>query len=284
MTLDDLVLHPRTREMINKILNKMPHALIVEGVDGIGVSATAQAIAKHFTNHEFMILPKKKQKTEFVVDMEEGSVVIDDIRQLYTQTRVVQDTKQVFVIDTGAKSMTTGAQNAFLKLLEEPRDDTHFIIATHHADQLLPTIASRCQKLSLLPATDAQTQNLINQLGVLDSTKQTRLAFVGRGKPALIKRLVSDDEQYDARVRIMKDAKTMISGTNYEKLVTINNYRDKRADSLTLIDDMNYQLKTVLKSQPDGSIASTIARNLDIQSRISGGGNIRLQLMNGMLK
>lgn len=283
MTLDSLILHPRSREMIDKLMHKLPQALLLEGVDGVGVATVARAIAAAVGSQDFVTLPKKKVKNEFVVDMNEGSIIIDDIRQLYMQTRAGQSGKQVYIIDTGARSMTVAAQNAFLKLLEEPRNDVHFIIATHHADKLLPTITSRCQHLTLLPITDEQTDNMIAGLGVLDTTKQTRLAFVGRGKPALIKKLAASEEEYEARVNIMKDAKVLLSGKPYDKLVLINKYRDKRSDSITLLDDMNYQLKTIIKSQPDGKIAADIARNLDIQTRISAGGNIRLQLMAGVL-
>jgi DNA polymerase-3 subunit delta' len=179
--------------------------------------------------------------------------------------------------------MTHGAQNAFLKLLEEPRDDLHFIIATHRFDQLLPTIASRSQRLALQSVTDEQTAALIGQLGVTDDTKRARMAFVGRGLPALIHRLVEDDKLYENRVAIMRDAKALLGNDAYEKMTVIHRYRDSRANALTLLDDMNHQLRTVLRSNPDKRLVGGIERNLEVRARISAGGNIRLHLTTAVL-
>lgn len=278
MKLDALALHQRTRDLVAHLSTKLPQGLIIEGPTGSGVVTVAKALAESVGSPVFVIEPKKKTKGEFVVDPQEGSVIIDDIRRLYEQTRTKQPGRQVYIIDTGEKSMTIAAQNAFLKLLEEPHDGIHFIIATHRFDQLLPTVVSRCQSLVLLPITDDQTDDLIRTLGVKDQTKQTRLAFVGRGRPALIHRLAANDSLYEARVKIMVDAKTMLGADTYRKLSIIHTYRDNRGDALTLLDDMSYQLQTVIKNQPDSRFAKSIDKQLEARGRISGGGNIRIQL------
>ncbi len=281
--LNQLVLHPRTAKQLTHITHNLPHALIISGSIGIGVTQVAKAIAQAVGSPEFVVLPKKKSSTEFVVDMDEGSTVIGDIRLLYTQTRTRQPGKQVYIIDTGQKSMTVGAQNALLKLLEEPRSNVHFIIATHNLDQLLPAIVSRSQQLTLLDITNEQTTKYISELGVTDVTMAKRLAFVGRGRPALIKRLATDKAQYDARVTIMSDAKTILAGNRYEKITALQKYRDSRPDSLTLLGDMIYQLQIVLKSNPDRRLVADIEGYLKSSDRINAGGNVRLQLTAGVL-
>lgn len=281
--LGELVLHPQSKKLADLIANNLPHGLIVDGPTGVGVLTTARAIAEQAGASIFVIEPKKKLKGEFVVDAAEGSVIIEDIRRLYEQTRTTQSGKHVYIIDTGEKSMTHGAQNAFLKLLEEPHSDLHFIIATHRFDQLLPTIVSRSQRLSLQSVTPGQTMGLINDLSVSDDTKRARLAFVGRGLPALIRRLVQDDSLYETRVEIMRDAKAMLGENVYEKMTIIHRYRENRANTLTLLDDMNYQLKTVLKSTPDKRFVASIDRHLAIRAQVVAGGNIRLHLTTGVL-
>lgn len=281
--LSELVLHPRTAKQLTQITHNLPHALIIGGSIGVGVAQAAKAIAQAVGSPEFVVLPKKKSNTEFVVDMDEGSTVIGDIRLLYVQTRTKQPGKQVYIIDTGRKSMTVGAQNALLKLLEEPRNDVHFIIATHSVDQLLPTIASRCQQLTLRDITGEQTAEYIKELGVTDVTMSRRLAFVGRGRPALIKRLATDKELYDARVTIMSDAKVILAGNHYEKIIALQKYRESRSDSLTLLGDMIYQLQIVLKSNPDRRLVADIEGYLKSSDRINAGGNVRLQLTAGVL-
>ena len=281
--LNDLVLHPQSRRIAEKIAEDLPHGLIIDGPVGIGVRTVAEAIAKQIGAVAFVIEPKKKLKGELAVDLHEGSVIIEDIRQLYDQTRTKQNGKHVYIIDTGDKSMTHSAQNAFLKLLEEPRPGIHFIIATHQFDLLLPTIASRSQRLSLQAVTPEQTTELIGSLAIQDDTKRARLAFVGRGLPALITRLAGDESAYEARIAIMRDAKTLLGDDPYEKLVTIHRYREARGDALTLIDDMNYQLRTILRTQPKKQFVSNIERFLDVRMAIAAGGNIRLHLTSSVL-
>lgn len=275
---DDIALHPRTRALALKIADNLPHGLIIDGASGSGVVTVARAFARAVGSPEIVLYPKKKQKSEFIIDMNDGNIIIDDIRELYEQTRTKQPGQRVYVIDTGNKSLTVPAQNAFLKLLEEPRDGVHFIIATHRPDQLLPTIISRSQRLSLLPITIEQTQQLINELQVSDETKRARLTFVGQGRPALIHRLANDDNLYEKRVGIMTDAKTMISGETYDKLVVIHRYRDNRVDTITLLDDMNHQLQTIIRRQPDQRLVRDIERHLRTRDLIARAGNIRLQL------
>lgn len=54
-----------------------------------------------------------------------------------------------------AEALNTQAANALLKALEEPGDDILFLLVTHRSASLLPTIRSRCQRLTFgLPAPD----------------------------------------------------------------------------------------------------------------------------------
>lgn len=278
-----LVLHERTKKLVDHLSGNLPHGLVVDGPVGVGVRMVAEQLADSMGSPLLVIKPKKSVGGQLVIDEKEGSVVIDDIRDLYGQTRTKQPGAQVYIIDTGERSMTPAAQNAFLKLLEEPRPGLYFIIATHFADQLLPTIKSRTQQLSVLPISGSKTNEFIETFAIDDPTKKARLAFVGRGLPALIARLAGDDKAYDKRVMIMSDAKTMIGGTPYDKLATAHRYRENRMDAITLLDDMNHQLRVIIQKTPDPSYASAIARNLDARSRITLGGNIRLQLSRSVL-
>lgn len=60
---------------------------------------------------------------------------------------------RVFLIEEAA-ALQGASANALLKTLEEPPARTHFILATIAPEKLLPTIRSRCQRVSfaLLPA------------------------------------------------------------------------------------------------------------------------------------
>lgn len=58
------------------------------------------------------------------------------------------------IIISNVESMGKEANNAFLKLLEEPPDRVLFLLTTDNLDSLLPTIISRCQLISAPPLSD----------------------------------------------------------------------------------------------------------------------------------
>jgi DNA polymerase-3 subunit delta' len=57
---------------------------------------------------------------------------------------------RVVIVDP-AEDMNTNAANALLKNLEEPPPRTLFVLISHMAGRLLPTIRSRCQTIKLKP-------------------------------------------------------------------------------------------------------------------------------------
>ncbi|GIS05897.1 MAG: hypothetical protein CM15mP109_06530 [Candidatus Dadabacteria bacterium] len=57
---------------------------------------------------------------------------------------------KVFII-WNMQQLDNYGQNKLLKLLEEPPNDTFFILVTESLNSLLPTIISRCQISNLIP-------------------------------------------------------------------------------------------------------------------------------------
>ncbi|MFC1576113.1 DNA polymerase III subunit delta' [Candidatus Omnitrophota bacterium] len=83
-----------------------------------------------------------------------SSVGIERVRELIARANLkpYEGIRKVFIIDK-AHAMTQEAQNSFLKTLEEPPNDTTFILVSRSEAALLPTIASRCHviKFSVAP-------------------------------------------------------------------------------------------------------------------------------------
>lgn len=75
------------------------------------------------------------------------STGVDDIRSLISsaQQRPYGAKYRVFIMDE-VHRLSKAAQNAFLKILEEPPETTIFILCTTDPNDLLPTIRSRCTR------------------------------------------------------------------------------------------------------------------------------------------
>ena len=88
---------------------------------------------------------------------------------------------RVFLIGE-AKKMTIHTANALLKLLEEPEPNVIYILVASSEQDVLPTVASRCQKIRLNKMTVTDTvEFLIQETGVevLDATEMAKLAQAG---------------------------------------------------------------------------------------------------------
>lgn len=85
----------------------------------------------------------------------EEKLGIEQARQIkdFLSLKPYQGSSQAVILIC-AENLTPDAQNALLKVLEEPPEGTIFILGASSEDQLLPTVLSRCQIVNLsMPAT-----------------------------------------------------------------------------------------------------------------------------------
>ncbi len=97
-----------------------------------------------------------------------SSHAIDAIRRLRTisSKSPYEGDSKVFII-TEVDRMTVEAANAFLKLLEEPPDDTVILMTTSRLHALLPTIRSRCEEIRFSPIPLGELRKiLVEDLGI----------------------------------------------------------------------------------------------------------------------
>lgn len=84
---------------------------------------------------------------------------IAQIRELgETLSMKPYEAKKRFIMIPDAQTMNPEAGNAILKLLEEPPDQTVFILMAPQASDLLPTIASRCREIHFYPLARKELQ------------------------------------------------------------------------------------------------------------------------------
>lgn len=282
--MSELVLHPTTQARLEHVARNMPHALMLHGKSGAGTGSIARELASKIGTILDTIYPKKRQPSgSYEVDLTSGTIIIDDIRSLYERTRSKFTTPQVVVIDFSGRVMSPGAQNAFLKLLEEPQQNIYFILAVQDLTQILPTVMSRCQKIEILPITDAQTEALLDSLDITDPTKKSRIAFIAPGQPAEITKLATDDAYYEARIKTVQDARTILGADSYTRLTIIQSYKDKRPVALQLIDDMIRQLQLTAMKSPSPAILEQLDSLVSAHERIKANGNIQLTLASVLL-
>jgi len=89
--------------------------------------------------------------------------------------------RRVVVIDA-ADDMNRNTANALLKSLEEPSDDTVFLLISHSPGRLLPTIRSRSRTLRFSRLSDARVRQVISG-AELDGEDEDLLVELAAGCP-----------------------------------------------------------------------------------------------------
>ncbi len=126
----------------------LAHAYILEGGEGTGKHTLALAAAEALTEEEELrkkiakgICPDVKI---FSLPPDKKMITVDTVRRLKADAYVKpNDLSFKFYILEHAECMNIQAQNAALKLLEEPPDATYFFLLCENASALLPTVRSR---------------------------------------------------------------------------------------------------------------------------------------------
>ncbi|MBC8268274.1 MAG: DNA polymerase III subunit delta' [Rhodospirillaceae bacterium] len=115
---------------------------------------------------------KGKYKTE---------IVVDDVRSIgsFMSLSAAEGGWRVVIIDS-ADEMNRNAANAVLKVLEEPPAKAILLLVSHNSGRLLPTIRSRCRKLTLSTLDEAVVTGLLSaqhpQMSPDDAGELARLA------------------------------------------------------------------------------------------------------------
>lgn len=148
----EIVGHRKQREYLKRLaeLGKIPHALLFVGPEKVGKKTCALEFARSLLG-DF----KKTHPDLLLISPEDGEIRIAQVKDLIWKLALKPYSAplKIAIIDEADK-MTRESQNCFLKTLEEPKAKTLLIIVAEHAENLLPTILSRCQlvKFNLVSA------------------------------------------------------------------------------------------------------------------------------------
>ena len=267
------ILNPISEKMLHAVTKRLPQSLLLTGDIGVGLSTISRYIAELRAVKPTIILPEKDEK----IDIDKGVIGVDIMRRLYNETRTKTAGERMIIIDY-AERMTHQAQNAFLKLLEEPGDNIYFILVSHSTSKLLPTIVSRTENMDIKPISAPQSEQLLELLGITDEVKRSQLLFMANGLPAELTRLCNDLVYFEKRSANVRDARELLRGSIYQKLMIAQRYKDDRATTLTLLLDVAHILNRSITTNPQIDTINRIDSILNTYQQIEANGNIRLCL------
>lgn len=97
-------------------------------------------------------------------------ITVDQVRSVVADAQVMPNeaAKKVYIFDD-ADTMNSSAQNAMLKLLEEPPESAAFILCAANPELLLPTVRSRCALIRINADSEEDESARAAARGMLDA-------------------------------------------------------------------------------------------------------------------
>ena len=272
-SIEQLILHPRTRTQLEQFLTHPTHALILTGPMGVGLGTIARTIGHQLAGANVIYVAPtlhNKQKTTIIN--------ADDIAELGSIVRNHRDNVLVIIID-GADCAVSGVFERMLKLIEEPVPKVYYIFTAHSLQNIPATIMSRSALIKALLPTEADCAVLYSEL---DSTVASQVKFMANRRPALIKRLTSDDNFFVSESSSMQIAKEFMHNAVSRRMEIIDALPDKES-ATSLCHDLA-QLVILLASagrlKNSQKVTSQLLLLSETADRLTNNGNLRLQLTN----
>ncbi len=235
---------------------RLPHALLLEGPQGCGKRTLATEIAQGslctapLTNrpcgecrdcikvskgvHPDLLLYGEDQSSS-------RSFHIDLVRQLRSEAYIRPNEGQykIFVLEN-VQNMTIQAQNALLKILEEPPKNVHFVLTCENKALLLETILSRVIVLTVLvPDTQACIEILEKFKPGLEQNQYRMAAGQADNSVGKALALLEAQSEKDSLYRYGQEVFTALCiGNELDALSILSQYERDRAGLLQLLDAM----------------------------------------------
>lgn len=225
--------HESVEKNLIDIINSgsVPHAMMFAGPEGIGKSLMAYRLARHILKNgvgedgqdslfgggpepvtslqmdaadpvfrqvasgghpDMMVIerPMDERKGE-----QKSTVDVDSARKVAPFLRMTASGTNGWrvVIINDADTMNRNAQNAILKILEEPPPRALLILIVHRAGAMVPTIRSRCRLINFAPLPDDIVLDLMaRHEPTLNKADAAALATMAEGRIGAAIRLLDD--------------------------------------------------------------------------------------------
>jgi DNA polymerase III subunit delta' len=150
-------------------------------------------------------------------EAEGGVLKIDQVREVnHSLSLKPYQSKYRVALFLRFQEANQNAQNALLKTLEEAPAHAILILTADNSEQLLPTIASRCEILRLRALPIETVADALQERGA-ESEEARLLAHLSNGRPGYALRLLADPDTLKARADRLTDLIGLLAATRVAK-------------------------------------------------------------------
>ena len=245
------------------IYDRIHHAYLFSGKEGIGKKSAAIAFSKSLNCPDLSqeqescnrcsscLKIDKNISPDFTIisPVSPGSrIKIDQIRTLKESIywQPLQNRKKITIIDD-ADRMTIEASNALLKILEEPPEFAILILVTAFPDTILPTIQSRCYRISFKPLCIDDQREIVKRMLPLEEGKLDRILRLSGGSPGKALRMAENNHVMTRQLKFISTMSEMKPGDLFDCLFRPEKiFPDSKNDLQDLLEMLIYWYRDVL--------------------------------------
>lgn len=206
---------PRVRDFLARAVrtDRASHAYLFVGAPGSGKLDAAWALAQALLCERggcgacdsCIRVARKTHPDVHLYEPESATgYLIAQIRDLLEDVALapIRAPRKVYIVDR-AEQLRANSANALLKTLEEPPENTTFILLGTSTDVMLPTIVSRCQCVPFrMLSTDESTDAVARATGL--PGPRCRMAVAVAGSPARAAAFLKSAERQEARRQMLR--------------------------------------------------------------------------------
>lgn len=231
----ELLLHPSVKRQLDDFTARPSHALMLIGPEGSGKRTLALTLAA-----KLLGLPESEtvltHPYTLLLVPTENSLSIAAIRhlneRLALKTLGTGSIRRIIIVES-AHTLTIEAQNAFLKILEEPPADTVIIMTVVGQRSMLPTVYSRTQQIIIRQLDKEVLLRSFTERG-FKQTDAEKAFYVSDGRIGLMHALLQQDKNHPL-IEAIDTAKQLLKLPGFGRLSYVDKIsKDKEQINILL--------------------------------------------------
>lgn len=213
--------------------NKINHAYIFEGIDGIG----KRKFAGELSSILFDGISMNSNPDCININPDGNSIKIAQIRKLQSDIIVKPHRNYKMYIINQSERMTIEAQNTLLKTLEEPPAYAIIILITNNKERLLDTVKSRCETIKFTPISQQDLKSYLINIKGIEEKRSALISNFARGSIEKALELVESAEFSISRDDIQRYIEIIVD-KNVSEILNIASDMEKYKDDIINFLDM----------------------------------------------